>query len=96
MFYFIIDRPEFIEVLIKLFADDAKVYAAVSNERENHVQTSLNISVNWAKFWRMIFNTSKRHHLHVRNHDTGISYTMTTNNQETELEKAESEKDVGL
>ena len=37
---FINDLPEAIEVLMKLIADDSKVYAVVSNERENLVQTS--------------------------------------------------------
>ena len=46
---FINDLSEAIEVLLKLFADDAKIYAVVSNERENQVQTSLNRAVNWAK-----------------------------------------------
>ena len=93
---FINDLPEAIEVLMKLFADDAKIYAVVSNDRENLVQTSLNRAVNWAKIWRMFFNTSKCHHLHVGKHDTGIRYTMTANNQERELEKVESEKDLGV
>ena len=66
---------------MKLFADDAKIYAVVSNDRENLVQTSLNRAVIWAKIWRMFFNTFKCHHLHVGKHDTGIRYTMTTNNQ---------------
>ena len=34
---------------MKLFADDAKIYAVVSNERENLVQTSLNRAVNWPR-----------------------------------------------
>ena len=93
---FINDLPEAIEVLMKLFADDAKIYAVVSNNRENLVQTSLNRAVNWARIWRMFFNTSKCHHLHVGKHDTGIRYTMTANNQEIELEKVESEKDLGV
>ena len=55
-----------------------------------------NRAVNWAKIWRMFFNTSKCHHLHVGKHDSGIRYTMTANNQEIELEKVESEKDLGV
>ena len=43
----------------------------------------------------MLFNIIKCHHLHIGNHDTGIKYTMISNNQEVELEKVEKEKDLG-
>ena len=46
---FISDLPDVIEVLIKLFTDDAKIYAVVSNQADNNkVQSSLNRAVNWA------------------------------------------------
>ena len=36
-------------MLIKLFADDAKIYAVMSNQTcENRVQNSLDRAVNWA------------------------------------------------
>ena len=44
---FINDLPDVIEVLIKLFADDAKIFALVSNQADNDkVQRSLNRAVN--------------------------------------------------
>ena len=44
---FINDLSDVIEVLIKLFADDAKIYAVVSNQADNDkVQRSLNCAVN--------------------------------------------------
>ena len=46
---FINDLPDVIEVLIKLFADDAKIYAVVSNQIvETRVQNSLYCAANWA------------------------------------------------
>ena len=46
---FINDMPDVIVVLIKLFAEDAKIYAVVSNQADNDkVQHSLNRAVNWA------------------------------------------------
>ena len=66
---FINDLPDVIEVLIKLFADDAKIYAVVSNQAyENKVQSSLNRAVNWADIWKMLFNIIKCHHLHLGKH----------------------------
>ena len=81
-------------MLIKLFADDAKIYAVVSNQIvETRVQNSLNCAANWANIWRMLFNIIKCHHLHISKHDRGIKYT---HNQEIELEKVDSEKDLGV
>ena len=94
---FINDLPDVIEVLIKLFADDAKIYAVVSNQADNDkVQRSLNCAVNWADIWKMLFNIIKCHHLHVGKHDRGTKYTMISNNQEIELEKVKNEKDLGV
>ena len=84
---FINDLPDVIEVLIKLFADDANIYAVVSNQIvETRVQNSLNCVAYWANIWRMLFNITKCHHLHIGKHDRGIKYTMLSNNQEIELE----------
>ena len=84
-------------MLIKLFADDEKIYAVVSNQADNDkVQHSLNRAVNWADIWKMLFNIIKCHHLHVGKHDRGTKYTMISNNQEIELEKVKNEKDLGV
>ena len=92
---FINTLPDVIEVLIKLFADDAKIYAVVSNQIvETRVQNSLNRAAYWANIWRMLFNIIKCHHLHIGKHDRGIKYTMASNNHEIELEKVDSEKDL--
>ena len=94
---FINDLPDVIEVLIKLFADDAMIYAVVSNQIvETRAQNSLNRAANWEKIWRMLFIIIKCHHLHIGKHDRGIKYTMASNNQEIELEKVDSEKDLGV
>ena len=94
---FINDLPDVIEMLIKLFADYAKIYAVVSNQADkNKVQSSLNRAVNWANVWRMLFNIIKCHHLHIGKHDRGTKYTMISNNQEIELEKVKNEKDLGV
>ena len=94
---FINDLPDVIEVLIKLFADDAKICAVASNQIvETRVQNSLNSATNWANIWRMLFNIIKCHHLHIGKHDRGIKYAMTSNNQEIELAKTENEKDLGV
>ena len=62
---FINDLPEVIKVLIKLFADDAKLYSVVTSNADNRAQFSLNRAVDWSKVWKMIFNIIKCHHLHI-------------------------------
>ena len=81
---------------MKLFADDAKIYAVVPNTNDNRVQFSLSRAVDWANVWKMLFDIIKCHHLHIGKHDSGIKYTMISNNQEVELEQAEQEKDLGV
>ena len=63
---------------------------------ETRDQNSLNRAANWANIWRMLFSIIKCHHLHIGKHDRGIKYTMASNNQEIELEKVDSEKDLGV
>ena len=81
---------------MKLFADDAKIYTVVPNTTDSRVQYSLNRAVDWANVWKMLFNIIKCHHLHTGKHDTGIKYTMISNNQEVKLEKIEKEKGLGV
>ena len=90
---FINDLPDVIELL---FADDAKIYAVVSNQADNNkVQSSLNRAVNWADIWKMLLYNIKCHHLHVGKHNRGTKYTIISNNQEIELEKVKNEKYLG-
>ena len=81
---FINDFPDIINVLIKLFADDAKLYSIVTSDNDNRDQFSLNRAVDWANVWRVIFNIIKCHHLHIGKNITG---TMVSENEEIELEK---------
>ena len=79
--------PDVIEMLIKLFTDDAKMCAVVSNQAdEQTVPNSLNCTV------KMLFNIIKCHQLHEGKRDRGTKYTMTSNNQVIELEKVKNEK----
>ena len=71
-------------MLIKLFADDAKLYSIVTSDNDHRVQFSLNRALDWANVWRMIFNIIKCHHLHIGKNITGTRYTMV------------SEKDLGV
>ena len=95
---YINDMPDVINALIKLFADDAKVYNRVKQYEQpadNRVQSSLNRDVNWATTWLMRFNITKCHHMHIGKHNTGTKYTMQDGNT-FELETVKTEKDLGV
>ena len=93
---FINDLPEVIKVLIKLFADDAKLYSVVTSNADNRAQFSLNRAVDWSKVWKMIFYIIKCHHLHIGKKFTETTYTMESDGQQVELEKVKNEKDLGV
>ena len=57
---FINDFPDLIEVLLKLFADDAKVYNIISNLNDVHpLQRSVDNAGRWSIDWDMLFNKKK-------------------------------------
>ena len=55
-----------IVAIMKLFADDAKIYRSISTvEHEQEVQVSVDQSETWAEIWQMFFNLKKCKHLHI-------------------------------
>ena len=88
-----------IDVLIKLFADDAKFYQRIEQNVDhdaNIVQSSLNKGVDWAKIWLMRFNFKKCHHMQIGYHNIPTKYTMQDENETVELDTVKSEKDLGV
>ena len=94
---FINDFPDVIEVLLKLFADDAKLYSVISSLNDvQPLQRSVNNAGTWSIDWEMLFNIKKCHQLHVGPQDTGYTYTMQTENGPQAIEKVANEKDLGV
>ena len=96
---YINDLPDVIDVLIKLFADDAKFYQRIEqnvDQDANIVQSSLNKGVDWAKIWLMRFNFKKCHHMQIGYHNIPTKYTMQDENETVELDTVKSEKDLGV
>ena len=90
--------PGAMSCLIKLFADDAKLYSTVENdEKELALQNQVTRSENWAAIWKMFFNILKCHHLHIGiNLDTEFKYEMTTSEGKAVIEQVKSECDLGV
>lgn len=94
---FINDLPDAINCCIKLFADDAKIYAQVNSiEQGKDLQGNIKRAEEWASTWEMFFNEKKCKQLHIGTKDMGITYKMYKNNSETVVEKADTEKDLGV
>ena len=94
---YINDLPEAITVLMKLFADDAKIYRSITNVRHvNQVQTSVNNAVTWTNIWEMMFNFKKCKHLHIGSRTIPANYTMNSGQDTVEIEKVPYEKDLGV
>ena len=94
---FINDLPDAINCCIKLFADDAKVYAQVNSiEQGKDLQGNIKRAEEWASTWEMFFNEKKCKQLHIGTKDLGINYKMYKNNSETVVEKVDTEKVLGV
>ena len=94
---FINDLPEVLEVCVKLFADDTKVYKTITCQHDRlPVQRSVTNATTWAIGWDMEFNNTKCHHLHIGKHDNDLTYTIVNQEKECIISKVDSEKDLGV
>ena len=90
-------RADAITVLMKLFADDAKVYRSITNVRHvNQVQTSVDNAVTWTNIWEMMFNFKKCKHLHIGSRTIPANYTINSGQDTEEIEKVSYKKILGL
>ena len=75
---FINDQPNVVEGIVKIFADDTKLYACVSKEEKcEALQKDLDNLCNWSEWWKLSFNSKKCKVLHVGNNNPHYRYTMT-------------------
>ena len=93
---FINDLPNVIKCLIKLFADDAKLYQIIkSNQEKEDLQGDVWNSEEWAVIWKMFFNTKKGKHMHL-GLEIASSYYMSSATGNVEIEKVKEQKDLGV
>ena len=93
---FINDLPKVIKCLIKLYADDAKLYQIIkSNQDSVDLQVDVGRSKEWAIIWKMLFNTKKCKHLHI-GPSNPCDYFMPSDLGAVPIEKVEEEKDLGV
>ena len=82
---------------MKLFANDRKLFSRVkAADKRIVLQDNTITAENWDETSKIFFNKSKCHHLHVWKCDTVPTYKMKGETGPTEIEKVESEKDLGV
>ena len=90
--YYIIDMPDEIGNVAKMFADDTKVYAKIQDEQDCHsLQDDLNRLGAWSRKWLLRFNETKCVVLGIRE---CIRYVYTLNGYQ--LETVSHQKDLGV
>ena len=75
---YINDLPEIVHSVVKIFADDTKIFRKVSQDNDNEIlQNDLNSLFQWSQVWALNFNASKCIHVHMGNKSESPVYHMT-------------------
>ena len=89
--------PEVLNCCIKLFADDAKLYSPIKAENDRiRMQVGLKNAKEWAKLWKMFFPIKKCKYLHTGKNLPDTQYSMSVDQNPTEVTQVTSEKDLGV
>ena len=90
---FINDMPEVVESLMKLFADDAKIFKAIESFKDiSVIQEDINKLLKWSTEWQLPLNINKCRCIHYGKNNPKHTYTIGN------IERANDdlEKDVGV
>ncbi len=92
---FINDLPETIDVSVRIFADDTKIFTRITDKNDqNRLQENLTKLEQWAETWKMRFHPAKCKVLHMGKDLENFPYTMQTDGHPIELEYKKEEKDL--
>lgn len=94
---FINDLPDSIVSCIKLFADDTKVYTAISDcTKINEMSDDLQRLMDWSDKWQLGFNTRKCVMMHLGKHNPASIYQVQSNGVTSTLRSSTEERDLGV
>ena len=97
---FVCDIPSLLESHISMFADDTKIYQAITDAQEAHqsdLQEDLNRLQAWAEAMQMKFHPNKCKVLHLGTRNPNHLYTMAGDDGTLHtLEAVSEEKDLGV
>ena len=95
--YFINDLPDSTDQIVRLFADDSKVYSEIRSEDDcKNLQKGIDNLVEWSNLWLMKFNSKKCKILHLGKNNPNYEYHMTEGNVVNPLGITTCEKDLGI
>ncbi|MES9884550.1 MAG: reverse transcriptase family protein [Sedimenticola sp.] len=94
---FINDMPEVVNNIVKMFADDAKIYARVNTVQEAaNLQNDINNLQKWSEKWQLKFNGAKCKHMHLGKDQEFSKYNMKIGDEEKIIQEVNEEKDLGV
>ena len=95
---FIDDLPDSVAGLVKIFADDTKLFSAIKSKEDcKKLQADLESLSQWSDRWLSQFNVSKCGVMHYgQQKEEQFTYTMHEEGIERELGVLQEEKDLGV
>lgn len=94
---FINDLPDVVQNLVKIFADDTKLFTIVRDSKDiDSVQSDLLVLSNWSDTWQLRFNASKCKRMHIGGTNTHNKYYMLENGENIDITEITEEKDLGI
>ena len=91
------DMPEIVTNMIKMFADDTKIFAECKNNEDRiRLQEDLESLDKWSRTWQIQFNTEKCKVMHIGVKNSHYEYSISSDNHPIILESTECEKDLGV
>ena len=94
---YINNLPDVVHSFIKLFADDAKLYAVVNIARDATVfQNDLGSLTNWSEIWQINFNYDKCTHMHLGKDQEFSTFSMQQNGAPVIINQVTVQKDLGV
>ena len=95
--YYINDLPDATDQIVRLFADDSKIYSEIRNEDDSkNLQKGIDNLVEWSSRWLMKFNAKKCKILHLGKNNPNHEYFMTNGTEVNKLDSTTCEKDLGV
>ena len=94
---FINDLPDTVHSLVKIFADDTKIFTSVNKESDTlKIQSDLDALSKWSDDWQLRFNASKCKRMHIGQTNPHHAYQMLDNGNQTVITEVAEEKDIGV
>ena len=95
--YYINDLPQIASNIVKIFANDTKLYTKITSELDClRLQEDIDSLVKWSDKWLMKFNSSKCKILHVGKNNPKFNYTIKEGDIDVPLTETLCEKDLGV